>query len=112
MGILYGLLFLAVLTIPFAWSIYRSNELFVMQVRKGRSNVVRGRLPQRLANELSDVFRRAKVRRATLRVVQENRMPRVKVTDGELSDGTLQQVRNVLGKYELAQIKAGGRARR
>ncbi len=112
MGLLYGLLFLALLVIPFAWSIYRSNELFVMEVRKGRTKVLRGRLPQPLANDLSDVFRRAKVRRANLRVVQEDRMPRVKVTDGELSDGTLQQVRNVLGRFDIAQIKSGGRARR
>jgi hypothetical protein len=112
MGILYGLLLLVLLAVPFAWSIYRSNELFVLEVRKGRTKARRGRLPQRLANELADVFRREKVRRATLRIVQEDRMAQVKVSDGELSDGTLQQVRNVLGRYDLAQIKAGGRVRR
>lgn len=111
MGIFYGLLMLLLLTVPFAWSIFRSNELFVLEIRKGRTQARRGRLPQRLANELADVFRRAKVRRATLRVVQEDRMPQLKVTDGELSDDTLQQVRNVLGRYDLAQIKAGGRVR-
>ena len=112
MGLFYGLLLLLVLAIPFAWSLYRSNELFVLQVRKGRTKILRGRLPQRLSDDLSDIFRRAKVRRATLRVVQEERMPQVKITDGELSDGTRQQVRNVLGRYDVAKIKAGGRVRR
>ncbi|MEZ4221427.1 MAG: DUF3634 family protein [Polyangiaceae bacterium] len=111
MGLLYGLLILALLAIPFAWSLYRSNELFYLQVRRGRTQVLRGKLPQSLANELADVMRRAKVRRANVRVVQEDRAPAIKVVDGELSDGTLQQMRNVLGRYDLAQIKAGGRVR-
>jgi len=106
-ALLFGLGLLVLLAIPFALALRRSNELFVARVRAGELHVVRGRLPQGLFDDLEDVFARAKGD-ASLRVVVENRRPRVEIRG--VDDGTAQRVRNVIGRFPLAEIRAGRRA--
>lgn len=106
---LLALVIALLLTIPLAIAIRRSNELFVLDVVDGKVHLVRGRLPQRLLDDLVDVLERAKRESARIRVVVEDQRARVIVSGGSLSETRLQQVRNVVGTYKLAQIKAGGR---
>lgn len=106
---LLGLIIALILAIPLAIAIRRSNELFVLELVNGKVRVVRGRLPQRLLDDLVDVLERAKGESARIRVVVEDQRARVVVGGGNLSETRLQQVRNVVGTYKLAQIKAGGR---
>ena len=112
MSLFVGLALLAVLAVPLAVAIWRSNELFCLDVHGGRVRFVRGRIPQRLLDDLSDVLRRPPVRDARLRAVSEDRRPRLVVSSGHVGEGQLQQLRNVLGTWELAKIRAGGKPRR
>jgi hypothetical protein len=111
MELLVGLLIAAILAIPLVIAIRRSNELFVLDVAQGKVSVVRGRLPQRLLDDLVDVLERAKTETARIRVIVEEGRPRVVIGGGTLSETRLQQVRNVVGTYKLTQIRAGGRTR-
>ncbi len=112
MNLLVGLALLALLAVPFFVALRRSNELFVLEVTKGKTRFVRGRLPQRLLDDLADILRRPAVTRARLRVVTEDQRPRVLVAEGRVSEGQLQAMRNVLGSWKVVQIRAGGRPRR
>jgi hypothetical protein len=105
----FGALLLLLLALPIARAIYRSTELFVLRVQDGRCRFVRGRMPQRLLDDLSQVLARTRSS-GQLRAVQE-RGSAVWVAKGEFAPSTLQQLRNVLGTYPLAKIKAGGKPR-
>ncbi|MBK7583582.1 MAG: DUF3634 family protein [Myxococcales bacterium] len=111
MSTLVGLLILVLLGLPLWVAISRSNELFCLQVRGGKARVVRGRLPQRLLDELGDVLGRPPLRSARIRVVVEDRAARVVVDQGSVPPDQLQQLRNVVGTFPVAAIRAGGRAR-
>ncbi len=105
------LLITLVLALPIAIGIARSNELFVLALRAGRLRLVRGRLPGELLHELSDVLERGRVGQAQLRVVVEGGKARLKVT-GKVSEATEQQLRNVVGRFAVATIRAGSRRAR
>jgi hypothetical protein len=102
--LLVGLAILIVLAIPLAMAIARSNELVVIDVERGKTRVRRGRIPQRLLSEIADVLRRPKPARAVVRIVAERGQPRVLVTGG-LRAAQLQQLRNVVGRFQLAEIR-------
>jgi hypothetical protein len=105
-SLLFGLGLLLLLAIPFGYALRRSNELFVARVRAGKLEVVRGRLPQGLFDDLEDVFARTKAD-AALRVVVEDRRPHLKIKGAD--EGTAQRARNVIGRFPLAEIRAGRR---
>jgi hypothetical protein len=67
-------------------------------------------LPARLFDDMQDVLERPRLDHAEVRVVSEQRRPRV-VARG-IRDGQLQRLRNVVGGYQVAQIRAGSRRRR
>jgi hypothetical protein len=103
-GTLVALLILAVLAIPLVVAIARSNEVVCLDVDNGRISVRRGRIPQRLVNDLSDVTNRPKIGRAVVRIVAEGGRPRVLV-QGTVGETQIQQLRNVVGTWQLAQIR-------
>jgi hypothetical protein len=111
MGLAIGLAILVVLAIPLAISISRANELFCIEVDAGKPRFVRGRIPQRLLSEITDVVRRPRVERAKIRVVTEDGHPRVVLDAGNVSEGQMQQLRNVVGTFRVAEIRAGKRPR-
>lgn len=80
----------------------RSRELFVLEVRAGRTMLRRGRVPPSLLEALSDVMRRAEVERATVRVLKAEGRPRLVATG--LSEPVLQRARNVVGTYPLQKL--------
>ncbi len=104
MSLYVGLLILIVLAIPLALAILRSNEVVVLDVTDGRIEVRRGRIPQRMVGDLADVTMRPRLARATLKIVSEDGRPRL-IVKGEIGDAQLQQLRNVVGLYRLAEIK-------
>lgn len=112
MNLLLGLCLLLLLAIPLAVAILRSNELFCVDVREGKPRFVRGRLPQRLLDDIADVVRRPPIVAARLRVVTEDGRPRLVLAAGRVPEGQLQQLRNVIGSFKVAEIRAGGRPRR
>jgi hypothetical protein len=105
--LLVGIGILIALAIPFAIALRRSNELFRARVRSGRLELSRGRIPQALFDDLEDVFA-GSLADAELRVVVEGGRARAELKGIE---GTLaQRVRNVVGRFRVAEIRAGRRA--
>jgi hypothetical protein len=62
-------------------------------------------MPPSLLRELADVFRDTTSRGTVAAVVARGEVS--VVTRGDFDEGTLQQVRNVVGRYPLARIRAG-----
>lgn len=107
--LLLGALALALL--PLFVAIRRSTELFVVKVRDGEAHFFRGRIPQSLLDDIGDVVRAPRVSKAELRVVRRSGKPELEAR-GELHADQLQRIRNVLGRYSVQRIAAGGRRRR
>lgn len=105
MNLLVALAILALLSIPLVVAIRRSNEVVCLDVQAGRIRVRRGRIPQRMVNDLSDVTERPRIEQAVLRIVAEDGRPRLIVESGELGETQTQQLRNVVGTYRLAEIR-------
>src|SRR5882672_9623442 len=99
------------LSTPLILALVRANELFFLRVRDGNVRVARGRLPQRLLDDLSEVLGRPAVSRAELRAVSEGGRPRL-YAEGELSPEQKQRLRNVIGTWTLRQLRSSPPARR
>ncbi|AKT36967.1 DUF3634 family protein [Chondromyces crocatus] len=97
-----ALLLLAALVL--AIGIARANELFCVRVQGRHVRLLRGRLPQRLLDDIVDVLRAQHIHRATVRAVVEDRRPRVYV-DGDISPEQSQRLRNVVSMWPLAKIR-------
>lgn len=86
---------------------HRHASLFVIRVSNGQAHFVRGRIPPRLLADIKDVVRLNRAVEGTIRCVAEGGSATVRA-DG-FPDGAMQQLRNVVGTYQLAQIRAGAR---
>ncbi|MBI5546527.1 MAG: DUF3634 family protein [Deltaproteobacteria bacterium] len=84
--------------------VQRTRELFCVSVRKGRALVVRGRIPQGLLNDLTDVLAKPPVQSASIRAVRTASGARLTV-DG-VDEGQEQRLRNVFHIYPLARLSA------
>jgi hypothetical protein len=111
MELLVGLLILSVLSVPLFVALRRANELFRISVREGRASHVSGRLPSPLLEDIREIVARPPLENAEIRVVSESSQPRV-VVRGKIGEGQLQRLRNVVGRYQVQQIRAGKRRRR
>jgi hypothetical protein len=98
-----------VASIPLTLAIVRANELFFLRIRDGRISVRRGRIPQRLLDDMTDVVRQ--VEGASLRGVVEGGRPRL-YAEGELGPEQKQRLRNLIGTWSTAQIRQAPRPRR
>lgn len=96
------------LCMPLVLAILRANELFLLRVQGGRVGIRRGRIPQRLLDDIGEIVRA--VEHATLRCVIEGGRPRL-YTEGELSPEHKQRLRNVIGTWSAAQIRQAPRPR-
>jgi hypothetical protein len=103
-------LLLLLLTAPLVVALLRANELFCLRLGGGRIRIARGRLPQRLLDDLRDVLRDAPAARGTLRGVSEG--GRVQLyADADLSDAQRQRLRNVIGQWSVTQVRNAPRPR-
>jgi hypothetical protein len=82
----------------------RSREFFVLSVQGGVTKVARGHVPRELLEGLADVFARASVQQATIKVLRAEHGARI-VAKG-LDEFTLQRARNVLGAFPSHRLKA------
>jgi hypothetical protein len=108
MSLLVALAFL-LLSAPLTLAIVRANELFFLRIRDGQVSIRRGRIPKRLLDDIADVVR--SVDRATLRGVVDGGRPRL-YAEGELDPNQKQRLRNLIGGWSSAQIRAAPRPRR
>lgn len=99
---------LALALLPLIVGIRRSTELFVIHVRRGEPRLIRGRIPQSLLDEITDVVRSSRVVGARLRVVRRSGQPSLSIRGDVDADGA-QRLRNVIHRYGVARIAAGGR---
>jgi hypothetical protein len=83
-------------------SAFRSRELFVLTVERGKTRVLRGRPPHALLEGLADVFERASVKRARVRVLRDGDRARISATG--LDASVLQRARNVLGAFPAHKL--------
>jgi hypothetical protein len=105
------LLLFMIVTIPMGIAVARANELFVLRWRGGRLRVVRGRIPQRLLDDIHDILRRAGIGAAYLRGVTEQRRAALYVEGDALDAGVRQRLRNAIGQWPVAKIRAAPRRR-
>jgi hypothetical protein len=103
-------LLLLVATAPLVVALLRANELFVLRLRNGRLSIARGRLPQRLLDDIGDVVRAPVVLEGTLRGVSEDGRVRI-YADADLTDAQRQRLRNVLGQWSVTQVRNAPRRR-
>ena len=101
-------LVLLAIVIPVAIGLSRANELFVIRVTKGKAAVVRGAVPARLLGDIRDVVKRPALGSVTLHVRVENQRPMLRAS-GEISEGQLQRLRNVVGLWTKEQIRSARR---
>jgi hypothetical protein len=92
------------------WAARRANELFAIRVLRGTALHIRGRVPAALFSAIAEVAARPPIERATLRAVLRGRVPTLEVA-GNVPDYQIQQLRNVLGQFPTARIRAGRAAR-
>jgi len=100
----------AVLIALLLFALRGSPELARFEVKGGKFEFVRGRVPPKLLEDFSDVLAARSLGDATVRVVLDGGRPRVVATG--LPDDELQQLRNVAGPYTAAQFRSGRAARR
>lgn len=109
MSFLIPLALLAV-TLPLVVALLRANELFYVRVEGRNVRLLRGRLPQRLLDDIVDVLRARPIRRGAVRVVVDDRRPRVHV-EGDISPEQAQQLRNTVSMWPIAKIRAAPKRR-
>lgn len=96
------LILVALAFVLLLFSAFRSRELFVLTVDRGQTRVLRGRPPHALLHDLSDVFARANVQRARVRVLRDGERARLSATG--LDAAVLQRARNVLGAFPAHKL--------
>lgn len=82
----------------------RMNELFLISVRDGQLLVVRGRVSARMKQDLMDIVKRARVRRATIRAVRASGHARLMVSG--VDEGVAQRMRNAFGTHREQKLSA------
>jgi hypothetical protein len=107
MPLLLAVLF-AIACVPLILAIVRANELFLLRVQTGNVEIRRGRIPQRLLDDISEIV--SGVDQATLRGVIEEGKPRL-YAEGNLRAEHKQRLRNVIGTWSAAQIRQAPRPR-
>jgi hypothetical protein len=99
------------LVMMFAWLVStRANELCVVALSNEGARLVRGKAPRAFLSEAADVARRANIDGVRIRVVVESQLPRL-VPSASLSDDVTQQLRNVVGRYNVGQFRLGSAKR-
>lgn len=98
----FGFVLAVAALVLLTWAAYRSRELFVLRVRDGKTDVLRGRPPHGLLRDLADVFERANVRKADVKVLRDG--GRARLTASGLDEFALQRARNVLGAFPVHKL--------
>ncbi|MCC6559190.1 MAG: DUF3634 family protein [Polyangiaceae bacterium] len=115
-------------SIPLVLALVRANELFYVRVegkrgpgrgapdgdpeprRPNRVRLVRGRAPQRLLDDITDVLQAEPIDRGAVRVVVEDRRARVYV-EGGVSAAQGQRLKNVVSMWPVPKIRNAPRRR-
>lgn len=94
----------------FLWLTRNATVLMTGRVRNGALEGVRGHAPKGLIREMTDVLRTRPVSDGRLRVYIRGGAPALEVS-GDLTEAEVQRLRNVLGCWPLAKIRAAPKIR-
>ena len=83
----------------------RARTLVVCEVHRGKVRIVRGRLAAAPLAEIVDVVARKRLVSGTIVVRKEAGAPAVRVK-GIDDEAAVQQLRNAIGRFRLAQLRA------
>jgi hypothetical protein len=108
---LVPLLLIALIGPPLVVAFARMGELFVLRVRGGKVLVVRGRIPQRLLDDIRDVVRSSRVGDGVLRCVVEDGRAAIRASNDRLTSAAQQQLRNTLGMWPVVKIRSAPKRR-
>jgi hypothetical protein len=103
-------LLLLLVCMPLVLSLLRANELFYLRLGPGKIRIARGRIPQRLLDDIGDVLRDPPVTAGTLRGVSEDARVRL-YPEADLTDGQRQRLRNVIAAWTVTQVRNAPRPR-
>jgi hypothetical protein len=85
----------------------------VLEVVDGRVTVAKGNLAPRVLSDMEDIFKRPKVKRATVRLTRAKDFAKLEAS-GTLTKVQHQQLQNVVGNVPIAKLagtkRASGRA--
>jgi hypothetical protein len=104
---MWSALLAVVVVLLVLWVLRGPPLLARFEVIEGKPRLVKGRMPHRLHHDFEDVLSDHAIERADVRIVVEGGRPRLSARG--LDDGREQQLRNVLGPWKVAQIRAGRR---
>jgi hypothetical protein len=88
------------------------TEFFRVEVRDGRVELQRGRLPAALLQEIADVVRLHGVQRARIRAVLSGGAATLRFEHDGAAAAAEQPLRNVLGRFTVSQLRSGQRRAR
>ena len=88
----------------------RARTLFELEIRSGRLEHARGRMPQGLLNDILAVLPRNHETRLLIRCSVERDRARL-TTRGPITDEAAQQLRNLLGLWPLPRLRVAPRLR-
>ena len=83
----------------------RARTLVVYRIERGKLRVVRGRLPAEVLGEIEDVVKRARLASGTIIVRKEDGAVMVR-TRGIDDENAVQQLRNAVGRFPKARLRA------
>ncbi len=110
MGLIFPLVLLA-LAVPLVVALLRANELFLLRARGGELVRVRGRIPKKLLDDIGEVIGRAGIRAVELRAVVEDGRPKMYASGADVPRPVRQQLRNVVGQWQVSAIRTGPKPR-
>ena len=103
---------LLLLSVPLVVAMMRANELFLVRIEGDELLRIRGRVPQRLMDDLADILGRDGVVSLELRCVIEDGRPRLYAGgDDALPRATRQKLRNTMGQWQVAAIRQASKPR-
>ena len=88
------------------------TELFRVEVRDGRVELQRGRLPAALLREIADVVRLYGLRQARIGAVLSGGAAKLLFEHDGAATAAEQPLRNVLGRFTVSQLRSGERRAR
>lgn len=87
------------------WMMRHASVLFTVKVQRGKVVALRGRAPKGLVRGINDIVRVRPVSEGILRVYSQGQHAGVR-PKGDWNPGELQRLRNLLGNWPVAKIRA------
>lgn len=109
-GAFVGLGLLVLAGLALIWRARLALTVFVVRIGEGRVDYVKGRMPQRLLDEVAEVARKEQVKALIVTCRIESQAPQLSFK-GHSNAGLEQILRNLVGQYPLTRLRQAPRVR-